>query len=221
MSPDVCSCTNATCLEATVPRSRSAFPITVLAAILFCLAPAGSASDPASSAPTVEFLYHSLIPLGNEAFTVQPWNSVLTVLASAENPEFEGWRRESVGDRHRVVDAAGRTVRLFPEHLDFRVTLGTRTRLADDLPFTVRTAMSENDYLLSVRFRLKVFHGLRQKVVPASSVVLIGVPADLPYNERIYRVSFDVDDIPMSDRIVLEVLSPGGDRLCKFHLDLL
>jgi hypothetical protein len=34
-------------------------------------------------------------------------------------------------------------------------------------------------------------------------------------------VSFELPDIPVDDRIVLNVLSPNGECLSKFHLQLL
>jgi hypothetical protein len=43
----------------------------------------------------------------------------------------------------------------------------------------------------------------------------------MPYDERIYRIGFDMGKIPIQDRVVMEVLTPTGQRLCKFHLDLL
>ena len=46
------------------------------------------------------------------------------------------------------------------------------------------------------------------------------MPPDIPYDERVYQISFDIGRIPITDRVVLEVLSPSGERLCKFHLDL-
>jgi hypothetical protein len=201
-------------------RSRFAIRIIALGTMLFCLVPPGSASGPAKTSPRVEYVYHSLVPLGALTFSVDPWHSVLTVLASAENSEFEGWRRELQGERTRLVDSTGHPVRLFPDQVDFRVTLGTRTRLVEEIPFPIQTTLPVNDYLLNVRFRLRIFHGLRQTEIPASSVAMVGVPADIPYDERIYRVSFDLDDISTDDRVVLEVLAPGGERLCKFHLDM-
>jgi hypothetical protein len=51
-------------------------------------------------------------------------------------------------------------------------------------------------------------------------VKLVGMPMDVPYDERIYRVSFDLGEVPLADRIVLEVLSPREERLTRFHLDM-
>jgi hypothetical protein len=169
----------------------------------------------------VEYVYHSRIPLGSDVFSVQPWGSVLTVLASVNSPHFEGWRRQQFGERRRLVNASGQPVRHYPEHLEFRVSTGTRTMLSDTQPFPITTTLGANDYLLHLRFRLKIFHGLRQTMVMPESTVMIGVPADIPYGERIYRVSFDLDQVSIEDRVVLEVLAPSGERLCKFHLDLL
>jgi hypothetical protein len=188
--------------------------------MLCCLAAAGLASGPAKPSPDVEYVYHSLIPLGSETFSVQPWGSVLTVLASAENPDFEGWRQQHFSGRRRLLNAGGQPVRYFPDRLEFRVTTSTRTTMADARPFPLRTTLGENDYLLNLRFRLKIFHGLRQKIVAPEGTELIGVPADIPSSERIYRVSFDLGQVSMDDRVVLEVLMPSGERLCKFHLDL-
>jgi hypothetical protein len=188
--------------------------------MLCCLAGSGIASSPATPSSDVEYVYHSLIPLGSDAFLVQPWNSVLTVLASVENPHFEGWRREMSGGRRRLVNASGQPVSHYPEHLEFRVSTGTLSKMTDAPPFPMRTSLSTNDYLLNLRFRLKIFHGLRQTLVMPESTAMIGVPADIAYDERIYRVSFDLDEVSTDDRVVLEVLAPSGERLCKFHLDL-
>jgi hypothetical protein len=51
-------------------------------------------------------------------------------------------------------------------------------------------------------------------------VSVVGVPLDVSYDERIYRVAFDLGDVSMGERIVLEVLSPEGERLTRFHLDM-
>ncbi len=188
--------------------------------MLISLTAVGRTSRAVAASPTVEFVYHSLVPLGSEAFSLPPGKTVLTILASAENPQFAGWRSELYQQHRSLVDAAGRPVRYYPDHVDFRVTLSTRAHMIGDEPFPINTGMPLNDYLQKVSFRMKVFHGLRQRIVPAASVAMIGVPADIPSEERIYRVSFDLGEISMRDRIVLEVLSPTGERLCKFHLDL-
>jgi hypothetical protein len=201
-------------------REQTALRILVAATLLLFSARVLDASGKAKDAPEVDLVYHALIPLGNETFAVQPWKSVLTVMASAESQRFEGWRREARGENRRLVDAAGQPVRVYPNTVDFRVSVGTRTHISGTEPFSLRADFPVNDYLLKLRFRMKIFHALHSTVVEPASVALIGVPSDLPYEERIYRASFVLREVPISDRIVLEVLAPTGERLCKFHLDL-
>jgi hypothetical protein len=50
---------------------------------------------------------------------------------------------------------------------------------------------------------------------------MIGIPADEPSEERIYRATFNVGDIRPDDRIVLLVTDGAGARLSKFHLEFL
>ncbi len=166
-------------------------------------------------------VYHSHIPLGAENLAVDGWNVPLTVLALASNPQFEGWRRQTVNTRFALLDAGGAPVRYFPETVDFRVTVSTRLKLDNDPPlFPLHTNLSPDAYPLNLHFQLKIFHGLRQSVLAPQTVELIGVPADIPYPDRIYHLSFALPHVPTTDRIVLEVLSPEGERICKFHLDL-
>lgn len=204
----------------TMRRGKNVVAMLALAAMLWPVVGA-AASGTGQASDSESYLYHSLIPLGSESFEVEPWKTVLTVLASAESPQFEGWRRQGLGDRRgKLLDAAGQPVRHFPGTLNFRVSVGTRTRLADSEPYPLRTSLPQNDYLLHLRFRVKVFHGLQQTIVEPAAVKMIGVPDDMPYDERIYRIAFDLGEVSLDDRIVLEVLTPSGERLCKFHLDL-
>ncbi|HYH00197.1 MAG TPA: hypothetical protein VD837_13770 [Terriglobales bacterium] len=79
---------------------------------------------------------------------------------------------------------------------------------------------SLNDYLLKLGFRLLVFRGLDVTRIEPQNVHMIGVPAEVPYEERIFKVSFDLPrTVSTDERVVFEVLSPTGFRLCKFHLD--
>jgi hypothetical protein len=47
------------------------------------------------------------------------------------------------------------------------------------------------------------------------------MPADVPYDERVYRVNMNVGRLPISDRLVIDVLSPQGERLTHFPFILL
>ena len=78
-----------------------------------------------------------------------------------------------------------------------------------------------NEFLLGLKFKLKIFRGLQMKTVNPSNVKLIGVPSYEPYDERVYRVSFETPDLPVDARLVLEVFDSTGTRLTRFHLEIL
>jgi hypothetical protein len=137
-----------------------------------------------------------------------------------ESPKFQGWRKITANEHSRLLDATGQPVRLYPDELQFRITASAREKLLDSQPFTIASNISLNDYLLHLRFRLKIFHGLFQRTVRPASVEPIGMPDDISYDERIYRVRFNLDHVPIDDRVVLEVIAPSGERLSKFHVDL-
>lgn len=145
------------------------------------------------------------------------------LLATAESPQFEGWRVRDDGDRKTLLSADGQLVRFYPQHVSFRVTAtAMRPKLLIIESYGTLNVSEDalNSFLLDLRFRLLVFRGLDIARLEPRNVRMIGMPADVPYGERIYGISFDLPrPVPMEDRIVLEVLSPTGSRLCKFHLD--
>ena len=142
-----------------IARNKIALEMLVLAMTLALSGGTLQASGPGLPAEEAAFVYRALIPLGSESFQVQPWKRVLTVLASAGSSSFAGWRRQPAGKRSRLVDASGQPVRYYPRDIDFRVSVGTRTHLDDADPFPLHTEFPENDYLLKLRFQVKIFHG--------------------------------------------------------------
>ena len=198
----------------TVSLRRNAIRIASLALL-------GSAL--AAQAPSPEMRFHALVPLGAEAYELQGggWKSMVTLLASAENPQFEGMVRRDVNRRDALFASDGSRVQSYPERINFRVTASLRTRLMEASPFPINASIDANDYLLHLQFRVVIFDGLRQTVVQPESVEMIGMPEEVPYNERIYRIAVDLPHTPVRDRVVLEVRDPDGERICKFHLDLL
>jgi len=174
-----------------------------------------------SETPTIRF--HSMIPLGGEAYELhgEKWKGLITLLASAESSEFEGMTRTKVGKSDGLVSADGAPIRYYPGRVSFRVTASYRTRLIEPSPFPIGGGGDQNDYLLHLRFRVVAFHGLRQTVIEPDAVEMIGVPGEVAYDERIYRLSVNLSRVPLSDRVVLEIHDPEGGRICKFHLDLI
>lgn len=195
-------------------------------AVAACLAAAAYAAPPAdkkvaaSDDPALRL--HSILPLGAESFDLSGPSKgmLLTLMASAENPAFDGLIREKQGQRYVLHTSAGELFQYFPDNIDFRVTASLRTKLFDPSPFPVSIRGDPNNYLLALQFRVIVFRGLHTTVLKPENVALIGVPADVASDERIFRISVALPHIPTDDRIVLEVLSPSGERICKFHLDL-
>jgi hypothetical protein len=164
----------------------------------------------------------ALIPLGAESFrVVRPWKGTLTLMGLAENEQFCGWTRFRQNRRYLLRTDDGERVRFYPEQVDFRITASLRANLGDPSPVPLTAHTAPNDYLLGLRFRVAIFHGLHKRTLPPAAVDLIGVPADVDSDERVYRVSVNLPRVPMEDRVVLEVLSPRGERIAKFHLDLI
>ncbi|HZQ92157.1 MAG TPA: hypothetical protein VFA60_10230 [Terriglobales bacterium] len=177
----------------------------------------------ASIAPLVDWEFHSVVPLGAEALQLPPADRMFVLFATAESPGFEGMRRYVQGSTRLVKDRDGEPVRYFPANVSFRVTATARRPYAEtgEPPFSLKSRYALDDLLLHLVFRARVYRGLNVRTLQPNDVQLIGVPADVPYDERIYRVDFTLRDVAAEDRVVLEVLSPDGERLSKFHLELM
>lgn len=164
-------------------------------------------------------VYNARVPLGVESFELEPSGKYFYVMASVESPNFQGLRRVMRHDQSDLLNTDGTPVRYYPEHLQFRLSASMRERMIDE-PYKEKLPVKVEDLLQSLRFRLKVFHGIRYWFIGPKVVQDIGMPRNVAYDERIYGVSFDIRKIPIQDRIIMEVLMPNGQRLCKFHLDL-
>jgi hypothetical protein len=192
-----------------------AIPV-LLVALLTAALPLWAQKAPATEVTT----FNARIPLGINAFFVRPARRTLYVMSTARSTLFSGWKQVGTGTDRIVVKPDGSRVRLFPTQLQFRVTATARVgeALEVDRDF-LDVSDNLNDFLLRLGFRLKIFHGLDVTTVEPDAIDLIGMPADLPYDERVYRASFTIPPVPIDDRIVLEVLAPDGERFCKFHLE--
>jgi hypothetical protein len=204
------------------PRNQSR-QIAAALALLLMLTLAGPAQDYTSS----EFVFHSVVPLGVEAIVLQPAKTRIALLATAECPGLEGvrrvfWQPQEEGDGGvggKVFAKDGKQMTYFPRHISFRVTATAREKLIElvDVP----SNMELNQYLLGLTFKLRAYHGITARDLAATKVQLLGPPAKVPYDARSYRVAFNLDKVSIEDRLVLELWSPDGQRLAKFHLELL
>lgn len=177
-----------------------------------------------SAAPQSTHIYdlNGRIPLGVESFRLKPANRQFYIMASVENRELEGLYRRIDGAGHpHLFDSENKAVSFYPSRVQFRLTASAREKLIDDAPFDLRAKVGVETLITGLRFRIKVFRGLEYWYIKPAFVEQVGVPSSVHYNERIYRVGFTLGKLPIDDRVVMEVLSPNGERLCKFHLDLL
>jgi hypothetical protein len=168
------------------------------------------------------FFFHSPVPLGLEAIQILPTKKRVYLLASVENQTLDGLQVNRAPHVGSVSRSDGSPVKSYPAGLDFRVTasaLPNDFRGVDQDEVTTHESM--NDFLLGLKFKLKVFRGLHMQQLTPSNVKLIGVPAYETYEERVYRVTFDTPDLPVDARLVLEVYDADGTRLTRFHLEML
>lgn len=165
--------------------------------------------------------FHSAMPAGYVVVRLEPSGANVAVLGLVECPEMEGARHVSEGLNSKIVAADGVPLKHFPRQFSFRITVSLRKTLLDGPSETVMTQDDPRQFLLKLGFKLKIYHGLETHEMLPQSVKLIGVPADIPYDERVFRVSFEVENLPVSDRMVLQVLSPEDELLTHFSFGLL
>jgi hypothetical protein len=165
--------------------------------------------------------FHAAMPGGYTVIQLNPSGAQVALLALIECPEIEGAQRVSEGLKATVVSAEGVPLQHFPREFSFRVTASLRKTVLEPPEYAFASGEAPLEFLLKLGFRLKIYDGLRVSVVTPKTVTMIGVPADIPYDERVFRLAFDVGEVPLSDRLVLEVLSPEGEYLTHFCFALL
>lgn len=205
--------------------SKIALALVVMALFTVFAAPQtkeeAALQSPPGSYDNTNFQFHAVVPLGMESLELLPSHRLVNLLASATSSEFEGMERRPSRGHVVLLTDRGRNVRYFPEQVDFRVSATTEGHGFDPDPLPVETQIAPSEFLLGLHFRLKVFHGLDSFYLEPESVEQIGEPADVPASERIYVAHFALRNLPVSDRLLLEVLDPSGARITRFHLDLL
>lgn len=166
--------------------------------------------------------YRAATPAGSEVVLLKPSGAVVTLLGLAECQEIEGAQHVDQGLKARVVRADGEPMESFPTHFSFRVTASLRKTLLEDPGSELKTEEEPSQLLVKLRFRLKAYDGLHVRVIEPESTSMIGVPADIPYDERVYRINFTLaGNEPPTERFVLEVIAPEGERMARLHFSLL
>jgi hypothetical protein len=164
---------------------------------------------------------HSAMPAGYDVVTLKPSGVSLSLMGLIECPELEGAQHVSEGIRSRLISADGERVVKFPHHFSFRITASLRKIVLDGPVTSVNVLDDPRELLLKLKFRIKAYNGLEVQEIAPESVDLIGMPADVPYDERVYRVAVKIPDAPITDRFVIEILSPEGELLTHFPFSVL
>jgi len=165
--------------------------------------------------------FHSAMPAGYEVVTLRPSGLNLSLMGLVECPELEGAQHVYEGLNSQIISSGGERMNNFPRHFSFRITASLRKIILDGPATAVNIPDDPHDLLLKLRFRIKAYHGLQMREVYADAVEQIGMPADVPYDERIYRVTVDIGDTPIIDRFVVEILTPQGELLTHFPFSVL
>lgn len=171
--------------------------------------------------PTTTTRYAAVMSLGSDSILLQPAKQRLNMLLTVECPGMEKIVVRGEGPARTASYSDGTPVRFYPQGISFRFTIGARTATDEEAPNEFETNVTADHFQSTLHFRLKVFHGTHTQVYEPTDVSMLGIPADIPYNERIYHFSFKVKDIPVEDRMMLEILDEHGDRVGKFHLQIL
>ena len=126
------------------------------------------------------------------------------------------------GDKKILKNSQGALVASYPRQVSFRVSVSERDgALMVDSPFPVENHSSSfEQFITSLKFEMRIFHALRERIVRPAKIAQVGPPLEVPSRERIYDVTFELGEVPISDRIVMHVLSGQGERLAKFNFDL-
>ncbi|MGC2694726.1 MAG: hypothetical protein WA738_02960 [Candidatus Angelobacter sp.] len=164
---------------------------------------------------------HSATPAGYDVVVLKPSGITIALMGLIECPELEGAQHIAAGSNAKLLSADGETMKTFPNHFSFRITATLQKVSHQDAADTLQFRGDPRDLLLKLRFRVKAYSGLRMREIIPESIDLIGMPADVPYNERVYRVTIKNTKMAITDRVVIEILSPQGETMTHFPFNLL
>ena len=165
--------------------------------------------------------FSAVMLLGSDSILLQPAKQKLNMLLTVESPEFDHYAVKGEGRDRKVTDPDGNPIAYYPGELSFRFTIGSHSAGDETQPNEFETKVPVDRFQSNLHFRLKVFHGTHVKNYEPSELKMLGVPADIPYDERIYHFTFKLKNVPVEDRMMLEVLDEEGTRVGKFHLQIL
>jgi hypothetical protein len=159
---------------------------------------------------------HPNMPAGYDVVILKPTGANLALMGLIECPELEGAQSVSEGANKKLVSADGDTIRHFPQRFSFRITASLRKMLMDRPVASVDVSDEPHELLLNLKFRIRAYTGLETHEIVPESVEMIGMPAEVPYDERVYRVNVSNVNLPITARLVVEVRTPQGELLTHF-----
>ena len=164
---------------------------------------------------------HSAMPAGYDVVALKPSGMNLSLMGLIECPQLEGAQHVASGLQSRIVGADGGRMDRFPRRFSFRITASLRKIVLDAPASALDFPGSPEDLLLQLKFRIRAYHGLQTREIEPEAIEMIGIPADVRSDERVYRIGVNVGDMPVIDRFVIEVLTPEGEVLTHFPFTLL
>jgi hypothetical protein len=210
------------------PRSARVFlarcAVLAMAAIAACFAvaqPGQKTSQPSPTTPP-DVQFTAATPLGTDVLRLVPGGEVLDLMLTLESKELDGVKLTHTASGITLKDRDGQDVKYFPDELSFRFTVGSRTKLVDHEPMETEFDGSQQEFEDTLQFRLKIFHGIDQTEIEPEAQRIVGVPLEMPYDERIYRIRFKLPHhLPATDRMMLEIIDSEDERVSKFPVQLL
>ena len=170
----------------------------------------------AGTASRVNNAMHSTMPAGYDVVVLKPSGANLSLMGLVECPELEGVQSVSEGSHKKLVSADGDTIRHFPRRFSFRITASLRKILLEGPVASVDVSDEPHQLLLNLKFRIRAYNGLESHEIVPESVEMIGMPADVPYDERVYRINLNNVELPITARLVVEIRTPQGELLTHF-----
>ena len=169
-----------------------------------------------------EFVFRDRTPMGGDALILMPAKKRLQLVATLESKELEGVRQIHYGRDEFLRGPDGGPFRFYPHELRFRFRIGQKVTFFEKYPNPVETKDSPDVFQSNLRFQMKLFHGLNAEIIDPDEAKIIGVPKNIPYDERIYSVRFKLPrEVPSDERLKLEVFDRHGTLITKFQVQLL
>ena len=175
----------------------------------------------AGTAPRGGTGMHPTLPAGYDVLVLKPSGVNLALIGLIECPELEGAQSVLEGTHKKLISADGDTIRHFPKRFSFRITASLRKMLIDQPVASVNVGDEPHQLLLNLKFRIRAYNALESHEIVPESVEMIGMPADVPYDERVYRINLNNVDLPTTARLVVEIRTRRGELLTHFPFSLL